>query len=155
MVEYRPATEEQYEAFLQLMRDHAADYLERTMELMEMTWEQFSHLFRTVGQVYGVYERDEVAGFYWIEEREAVLHLHGLILKEAFRGQGIGTQVLHKIEAQYGDGMAAIELGVHESNSRAKKLYERLGYETVKTLDELGFEVMQKQLSREPGANAA
>ena len=39
-----------------------------------------------------------------------------------------------------------IELGVHGSNIRVKKLYERVGYETVKTYDDLGFVVMQKRL---------
>ena len=151
MLEYEPAKLEQYEEFLQLMRDDAAEYLERTMALMEMTWEEFSQLFRTVGEVVGVYEDGAIAGFYWIEEREAVLHLHALILKEGFRGRGIGTGVLRELEDRHGAGVDAIELGVHESNRRARALYERLGFETVKRLDELGFEVMRKGMgSRDP-----
>lgn len=148
MLAYLPAKIEQYETFLQLTQDQAADYLERTLELMEMTGEEFGDLFRTVGQVYGIYKDGQLAGYFWIEEREAILHLHGLILKENFQGQGIGTQVLRELEARYGDRMAAIELGVHESNHRAEQLYERSGYQTVKRIDELGFEIMQKQLQR-------
>lgn len=154
MPEYEPATTEQYDTFLRLMREDAAGYLERSMELMDMTWGEFSHLFRTVGQVTGVYLRDELAGFYWIELREAVLHLHALILKSGFRGKGVGTQVLHDLEAQHCDGVVTIELGVHDSNRRAKRLYERLGFETVSVLEELGFQVMKKELAHEHGTSA-
>lgn len=150
MLEYKHANTEQYETLLQLTQDQAAGYLERTLELMRLTWEEFGHLFRTVGGVYGIYKDGRLAGYFWIEEREAILHLHGLILKERYQGQGIGTQVLHDLEARYGDRMAAIELGVHESNVRAKRLYERTGYKTVKTYRDLGFDVMQKELSNQP-----
>lgn len=143
---YEPAKGEEYDDFLRLTREHGAAYLERTLALMGMTWEAYGQLFRTVGEVYGVYEDRELAGFYWVEERESVLHLHGLILKEGFRGRGIGTRVLRDLEVRHGEGVAAIELGVHESNRRAKALYERRGYETVKRLDDVRFEVMQKAL---------
>ena len=154
MLTYEPARVEQYDEFLQLMRNHTANYLERTMELMQMTWQQFVHLFRTVGQVYGIYEDDQLAGFYWIEEREKVLHLHGLVLTGQFQGEGIGTQVLKMLESMYRGSMDAIELGVHKCNEKARVLYERLGYETVKRLDDLGFYIMQKRLSPGPSPNA-
>jgi ribosomal protein S18 acetylase RimI-like enzyme len=155
MLTYEPAKVEQYDEFLQLMRDHAANYLERTMELMQMTWQQFDHLFRTVGQVYGIYEDDQLAGFYWIEERGKVLHLHGLVLAGQFQGKGIGTQVLKMLETKYRGSMDAIELGVHKSNEKARALYERLGYEMVKRLDGLGFYIMQKRLSDGASPNTA
>jgi ribosomal protein S18 acetylase RimI-like enzyme len=138
---------EQYDEFLQLVRDHASDYVESTLELIQMTWEQFAHLFRTVGQVYGICQDGQLAGFYWVEEREQVLHVHGLLLREKFQGKGIGTQVLEMLATQYRDSVRTIELGVHTSNERARALYERLGYQIVKTLDDLEFYIMQKQLS--------
>lgn len=147
MLTYEPVTAEQYDEFLRLMRDEAADYLERTTELMQMTWEQFAHLFRTVGEVRGIYANGELAGFYWIEVRGSTLHLHGLFLKAAFQGQGIGTQVLQMLEAGHRGKVDAIELGVHESNARARALYERCGYRVVQTLRELQFHIMQKHLS--------
>jgi ribosomal protein S18 acetylase RimI-like enzyme len=164
MLSYRPATAEQHDEFLQLMLDEAADYLERTMELMQFTLEQAKELVATVGQVYSIYQDERLAGFYWIEEREGTLHLHGLALKEDFQGKGIGTQVLHKLATEYRGRMEAIELGVHQSNSRAKALYDKLGYETVLHMEELGFYIMQKRLPEDnavagappaPGATSA
>ena len=142
---YEAAEARDYDKFLRWTRDEAG-YLGPTLELMQMTWHEFETLFRTVGRVYGIYEGEKPAGFYWIEERDPLLHLHGLILRRPFRGRGIGTTVLKMLEDRYRGEMDAIELGVHRNNVRAHALYQRLGYETVKVLDELGFYVMQKRL---------
>lgn len=146
MLTYKPATSEQYDEFFQLMRDEAADYLEHTMNLMRMTLEHAKHLFKTVGKVYGIYQDNRLVGFYWIEERERILHLHGLVLRGDFQRKGIGTKVLNMLEAEYRSRMEAIELGVHQSNEGVKSLYEKLGYRTVRHLSELGFYIMQKPL---------
>jgi RimJ/RimL family protein N-acetyltransferase len=146
LLRYEPARAHDYGRFLWWTRDETAGYLGPTLELMQMTWPEFEALFRRVGQVYGVFEGGQAAGFYWIEERGAVLHIHGLILRESFRGRGIGTEVLKMLEDRHRGEMDAIELGVHESNVRAHALYERLGYVSVKKLDDLGFYVMQKRL---------
>ena len=147
MVTCEAARPEQYEEFMNLMQDEANDYLQSTLELMQMTQEEFNHLFRTVGQVYGIYEDGQLVGFYWIEEREKVLHLHALIIKSQFQGRGIGTRILGMLALEYKETMSCIELGVHESNDRAIRMYERQGFTTVKQLHDLNFHIMQKQLS--------
>jgi arginine deiminase len=143
------AVEEDYDKFLALQREQTAGYLAETLERMGMTWQEYKDRFRTVGRVYCIRQAGQVAGFYWIEERAPLLHLHGLILKDEFQGQGIGSQVLQKLETEYKQRMVAIELGVHESNTRAIALYERFGYKTVNRLEDLGFLVMQKHLAGE------
>jgi ribosomal protein S18 acetylase RimI-like enzyme len=155
MLTYKPADAEQIEEFLQLLRTEAGDYLDRTAALMQMTWEQFAQLVKTVGQVSGVYRDGDLVGFYWIEERDRVVHLHGLVVKSAHQGQGVGTEVLNMLAQRYTGTIDAIELGVHESNERARALYERLGYQTVKRLDDLGFYIMQKPLAEEQAARTA
>ena len=142
----RPATHEEYARFLDLMREEAGDYLERTLGLMELPWEEFAQLFQTVGEVLALLEEAEVAGFCWLERREKVLHLHAIVIKEACRGRGIGTRTLHLLEERYRDTVESIELGVHGSNTGARQLYRRLGYERVRLLEELNFENLQKQL---------
>ena len=145
MLTFEPAQAEQYEQLMGLMMQEV-DYLREALRLMKITEKEFDNLFRTVGQVYCVYVDTQLAGFYWIEERERILHLHGLVLKTQFQGRGIGTQVLNKLASENKDGMSEIELGVHESNLRAIGLYERNGFETVKKLDDLKFRIMRKHL---------
>jgi ribosomal protein S18 acetylase RimI-like enzyme len=146
MMTYRRIDLEQYDEIVQLFMEEAPGYLLRTMELMQLTFEQMEHLVRTIGEVYGIYQHELMAGFYWIEERGNILHLHALVVKGEYQGKGIGTQVLEMLAAKYRQQMVIMELGVHESNARAKSLYERLGYRAVRHLDELGFYIMQKTL---------
>ena len=56
----------------------------------------------------------------WIED---------LYIKEEYRGQGIGTQFFHYIEAAYPD--AVFRLGVEAENERAVNLYQKCGYEIL------------------------
>ncbi len=144
----QPATSDQIEAFIHLLQSDAADYLERAMELRHMTWPQFTQIARTVGQVFSVYRHDERVGFYWIEERESILHLHGIVVERAYRQQGIGTEILRMLEQKYAGVMEAIELGVHKSNTRARALYARLGYGEVKYLPDVGFYILRRPLAQ-------
>ena len=146
MITYEAARLEQYGEFMQLMHDEAHEYLRGVMELVQMTRAQFDHLFRTVGHVCGIYEGQRLAGFYWIEQRGRILHLHALIVKSQFQNRGIGTQVLNMLASGNRDNVNSIELGVHESNERAIRMYERQGFKTVRKLDDLKFRIMQKQL---------
>lgn len=145
---YELATAKQIDEFVHLMRQDAADYLDRTMELMQMTRSQLDQLVKTVGQVFAIYHDGLLVGFYWVEERGPIVHLHGLIIRSAYQGQGMGTAVLNMLANKYAGTMDAIELGVHESNTRAQALYARLGYQTTKHLADLAFLILQYPLSQ-------
>jgi ribosomal protein S18 acetylase RimI-like enzyme len=151
MLTYRQAGEEEVVAFLELLRLDASDYLDQTIAMMGETWEHFVQIAKQVGRVYGIYQEETLAGYYWIEERGRKLHLHGIVVKTTFRGQGIGTAILEKLKEDYARRMEVIELGVHDSNGRAKALYERMGFVTVRRVEELGFSVMQAPVKGKKG----
>ena len=94
MLKFKSANAEQYDVFLQLMWDDGQEYWADTMRIMQLTWEEYAQIFRTRGEVSAIYQDENLAGFYWIEERVDTLHLHGLILKNEFQGRGIGTAIL-------------------------------------------------------------
>jgi hypothetical protein len=70
---YKPITEEEYDDFLQLLLNQAADYLSNTLELMQMSLEEAEALFRATGRVYAIYQAEELAGYYWIEKRGRIM----------------------------------------------------------------------------------
>lgn len=144
-----PARDEQIDEFLELLRLDAEDYLTPTMEAMGWSWAEFVQRVRGVGKVFCVYQGERKVGCYWIEERERVLHLHGIVVGRAFQGQGIGSRIIRRLAEEYRGRMDAIELGVHQSNRRAKALYERLGFVTVRFLPEVGFYILQLPLKAE------
>jgi ribosomal protein S18 acetylase RimI-like enzyme len=67
-------------------------------------------------------------------EREAVLIAAGV--RPELRGRGIGTMLMHAAEGLVcSRGLHSIVLGVEDSNTHARRLYERLGYEAFATDD--------------------
>lgn len=146
MPAYELATPEQCDEFLQMMLEEMSGYLEQTIRYMQMTWEEFVELFRARGLVYALYQDGSLAGYYWIELRGRVLHLHGLVILPEFRGCGIGTQVLRKLVREYANRIDAIELGVKDENIRARHLYEQEGFRVTDRLQEIGFTIMQKPI---------
>ena len=147
MLSYLPASPEQYDRFLQMMWDDGLEYMENTLHIMQMTWDEYAQIFRTRGEVRAIYQDAKLAGFYWIEERSDTLHLHGLILDADFQGQGIGTAVLKMLAETSTGKLDKIELGVYQANSGAIRLYEKMGYQITRSLDDLHFYIMQKNLN--------
>lgn len=151
----QPAIDEQIDEFLELLRTDAENYLIPTMQVMGWSWAEFAQRVRGVGRVFCVFQGEQKVGCYWIEERGRILHLHGIVVARAFQGQGIGSQIIHQLAEEYRGRMDAIELGVYQSNQRAKALYERLGFAAIRFLPEVGFYIMQLPLGNPNSGQAA
>lgn len=150
MIFYKPAKTEELDDLFTLIRDEAADYLSDTLEKIGLTEAGFRARFESVGQVFTVHIDENPAGFYWIEKRDDILHLHGIVICKRFQRQGYGRQVMEALEQRHGAGMAAIELGVYLHNEDARRFYERLGYQTVQRLEELQFDIMRRYFTHRP-----
>jgi ribosomal protein S18 acetylase RimI-like enzyme len=80
-------------------------------------------------------------------------YVHGVVVAEGQRGQGWGEQIMLALEASLRDqGVRGIQLQVVLSNTGARRLYQRLGYQlsgrSPRWLDRLTFatETMSKLL---------
>lgn len=147
-MEIRQVEQDQYDELFQMMLEYTSDYLQNAVTKLNISTDQFKELFKTVGKVYAVYVQKEIAGFFWVEKREDVLHIHALIIKNQFQGKGLGKEILHLIQNEYNLGAKVLELGVHISNNRAINLYENFGFVKIKQLDDIGFIIMQKHLEK-------
>ena len=80
---------------------------------------------------------DNVAGFAhlsftWSTEAGGmVVLIEDLYIKPAFRGKGLGSFFFNAIFDEYEPLACRYRLEVSESNKRAKKLYESLGFEDL------------------------
>jgi len=144
MISYKEPTPDERTLYLEWMREHMAGTIEAVMVFLELTWEGFAGLFETVGEVRTILEDGVRAGFLWIELRERVLHVHGIILDPAARGKGIGTTVFGDLQDEYAGRVDAIELGVRVVNEGAIRFYERIGFQTHQSIEEIGFRVLRR-----------
>lgn len=62
------------------------------------------------------------------------LLMDGIAVSAAMRGRGVGTMLLHRlIDHARGEGFRSIRLDVIDTNPGARRLYERVGFEAVRT----------------------
>jgi ribosomal protein S18 acetylase RimI-like enzyme len=145
-IAYKPLCPADHADLYRLMESQ--EYMETALERMGLSREQFRASMHAAGEIHAIWVDGRRAGFRWVELRGRTLHLHGLVLEDAFQGQGIGTSAIATLAQSYQGAADDIELGVHASNQGAIQLYERLGFQTVRRLDDLGFLIMQKTLGR-------
>lgn len=76
-----------------------------------------------IGQVFVFFHNGERP------EHGARAYMYSLRVMDMFRGQGIGTALIHSAERHAREqGCVVMSLGVAKTNQRARALYERLGY---------------------------
>ena len=67
-----------------------------------------------------------------LQHTDGTVWLEAAAVARPFQGQGIGTSLVRAVEALAAErGYSAVELGVEDSNPRARRLYERLGYRSI------------------------
>ena len=94
----------------------------------------------TTEEVYAAVDGGQTLGFYWYTNHGAFHsfpYLHIIAVDEACRGRGVGTALLAHFEALVFEKSSKAFLVVADFNTRAKKLYESIGYEQVGAIDGL------------------
>ncbi len=148
-------TQQHYEELLELAYHHVMGGIQQTLDLIQLTCEQFGSYFRTTGLVFRICRGKRLVGFCWVEERASILFVHGLIIKPEFQGQGMGAQALRLLQARYRDKVDLIQLSVHRSNPHAMEFYKRLDFTQVQYRKETGFYLLQKKVRRTPQHDAS
>lgn len=143
---YKLADETDLDDLYQMMQDESSDYINDSLWKLGMTDGLYRAKFESVGDVYNIYCEGDLAGFYWVEKREDVLHLHAIILRGQYQGQGLGRQAMEAIIEEHRFGMKTMELGVYHDNFAARRLYEKMGFDVVRFMDDVQFYIMQKDL---------
>ena len=92
-----------------------------------------SHLADGTATAYGAFEKDELCGFIWAYRHpfreEERMYVSEIRVKEEFRNQGIGTELLRLVEDKAKEtGIKAMYLHAEANNTNGLRLYKRLGF---------------------------
>ena len=71
------------------------------------------------------------AGGLLLESKPDSIYIHEIQVLPELQGQGIGSTVVHQVIEQAFSRGVVVTLSVVPANSRAKELYERLGFEVT------------------------
>lgn len=75
-------------------------------------------------------EGDIVFGYLWITVSEKTAWVYDIYIHPEWRGKGYGRAALEEMNRRlFSEGIVEIGLRVATNNGRAKKLYEKLGFE--------------------------
>lgn len=75
-------------------------------------------------------ESDIVFGYLWITVSEKTAWVYDIYIHPEWRGKGYGRTALEEMNRRlFSEGIVEIGLRVAANNGRAKKLYEKLGFE--------------------------
>ncbi len=79
----------------------------------------------------------KIIGSAWITNNGRRLYLHHMGVSSEFQTQGVGTAIMHYVNAFASEMKMQIKLEVHKENVAAQKLYRKFGF---KALD--GYDVL-------------
>lgn len=87
-------------------------------------------------QVYLIKSADELVGYisYEVKSPERV-YISGLVINPTFQGRGIGKNALQFVLEKYADAKR-IDLVTHPENHAARALYESLGFQIEKRVED-------------------
>ena len=151
MIETRAATPDERDELLRLIRGHLGADFESLQGPTGLSWPEFEALYRTRGEVRAIRKDGSVVGYYWIERRGKELHLHAIYVFPPHRDKGVAAAAIGALEREFETQVDAIELGVEETNKKARSLYERLGFQVEGRLVDLGFLLLRKRLRDRAG----
>ena len=88
--------------------------------------------------IFSIFEGQEFVGLIQkIRQEDSNLHIGRFFITPKKQGQGLGSQVLRKFVslAFENEDIDSISLNVFEANQRAQNLYQKEGFEIVKTIE--------------------
>ena len=131
MISLRPASDADAEWLFELHRAAMRTYVERTWGWDE-TWQaRFfkDHYDLSTVQVIQSGARD--VGVVRVSDEPSQIVLEMIELLPEFQGQGIGTGLIRALLSRAKQRRVPVVLRVLKVNSRAKALYQRLGFQSV------------------------
>jgi ribosomal protein S18 acetylase RimI-like enzyme len=87
------------------------------------------------GQIRLIEINNEAIGYLQIDEGPKLVSIVNILILREFQGRGYGTQILQSILAEASTSGKAVRLGVFKINTRARKLYESLGFKVCDETD--------------------
>jgi ribosomal protein S18 acetylase RimI-like enzyme len=92
-----------------------------------------NHLVDHTATAYGAFDGEEIIGFIWAYvhqfREELRMYVNEIRVKEEYRNQGIGSQLLKMVEEKAKEqGIKVLYLHAEANNLEAIRLYQKCGY---------------------------
>jgi GNAT superfamily N-acetyltransferase len=137
---FRDATAEDLALTYEITKDAMRVYVEATWGAWEESEQSTKHRENFTPSTHQIIlVEDRAAGLLATEDLPGYVWLVKVYLLAAYRGKGIGSQVLAGVIAHADSVGKPVRLRVLRVNTRARALYERLGFQVVEQTHERFF----------------
>lgn len=130
-----------------LVKNNLMEVIEKSFK-GKFDFNLFIQRIRKEGNGYIIVFRGFRCGFIWFSIKGETLHINTIVIDEAYQGMGIGKRVFKDMD-DFGKrlNLKYIHLGVQGINEKAKRFYEKIGFEYTGYVDEFDTYYMRKKLS--------
>ncbi len=122
----RDFTPEDYQALVELWKELDLGRPERGDDLSVI-----NETLRLGGKLFLMEQQGELIGTAWVTNNGRRLYLHHMGIKQAFREKGFGAVLMDEIIGYARAMKMQIKLEVHTENDKARRLYEKYGFEEL------------------------
>jgi ribosomal protein S18 acetylase RimI-like enzyme len=140
MISYRQANEHDLDLAFRIKENSLRPYIEQIWGWDAAVQSAFHKKQFNPKQIKIILHNNKEVGLVDVEESIDTFYIANVLIEQAFQGQGIGRKVIEDIIEKARKENKKIELQVFKINTRAKKLYQALGF-TVTGETELHYQM--------------
>lgn len=132
MIQYRKATDKDFELALQIKSRSIKIYIDKIWgwdDTVQLEYHRNDFNPATLQIILDNHGHE--IGLLDVREDDGLIYIKSILIDHSAQGKGIGTQILTKIIQQSAQSNKKIELQVYKINEKARKLYERLGFKII------------------------
>ena len=122
------ATQQDFDFVYQLKKIAYREYIEQTWGWDDQFQMKFHKDNFSAGNTKIIKADDQPIGSVDVKEEDTSIFISGLYLLPVYQSQGIGTKIMQDLIKEAEAKKKRLELEVLKVNSKAQKLYQRLGF---------------------------
>ena len=128
---YRPATADDLELTYRIKSNSLKPYIEEVWGWNEDFQQEFHKKNFNPKNIQIILLNNTPLGYLESEDKENTLFIYNLLIDKSFQNKGIGTGILTILIDDAFAQKKTVQLEVLKVNTRAKQLYQRLGFKLI------------------------
>ncbi len=130
MISFHASVPTDYEFLKNVHHSTLKEYVSKIWGWEEQAQDEFFSRDFNSGQIQLIKASRDSVGYLQLNEQKSEIHIVNILILPGFQNRGLGTQIIKNLVVKARNSGQSLKLGVFKVNTRAKSLYERLGFET-------------------------
>lgn len=130
MISFHASGPADYEFLKNVHHRTLKEYVSKIWGWEETAQDEFFARDFESGQIQIIKSSSISVGYLQLNEQKSEIHIVNILILPEFQNRGLGTQIIKNLVVKARNSGKTLKLGVFKVNTRAKSLYESLGFKT-------------------------